>query len=74
MDSAKPTDGPEPITMSAHSSERDTVLDEDSSASDADQTATEIRRHIDHIDAQIEELRGQRTELVRQMAGVWARL
>ena len=74
MDSAKPGDGPEPVDMSAQSNESGPALTEESEVSEAEQAATEIRRHIDHIDAQIADLRGQRTELVRHLASVWSRL
>jgi hypothetical protein len=74
MDSAKPGEAPEQIDMSAHSNERGAASAESEAGFDAEHAANEIRRHIDHLDAQIAHLRDQRTDLVRQLAGVWARL
>jgi predicted outer membrane protein len=74
MDSAKPGEAPEPIDMSGHSNERDSAPVDSGDGFDAEHAANEIRRHIDHLDAQIAHLRDQRTDLVRQLASVWARL
>jgi chorismate mutase len=41
---------------------------------DADREAQEIRNHIEQIDAQIHDLRERRTDMVRRLASVWARV